>query len=125
MKQFFLNNIKNIYGWKTSRKIVVISVDDYGNVRLDSTKARENMDKAGLKIFSHFDAYDALETRRDLEMLYEVLLSVKDKNGNNAVFTPFALPCNIDFEKMRESNYKNYFHETLPTTYRKVRSKRF
>ena len=123
MKHFFLNNIKNIYGWKTSRKIVVISVDDYGNVRLDSTKARENMDKAGLKIMSHFDAYDALETRRDLEMLYGALSSVKDKNGKHAVFTPFALPCNIDFEKMAENNYYNYFHETLPTTYQKLEAK--
>ena len=101
----------------------MISVDDYGNVRLDSTKARENMDKAGLKIMSHFDAYDALETRRDLEMLYGALSSVKDKNGKHAVFTPFALPCNIDFEKMAENNYNNYFQETLPTTYQKLEAK--
>jgi len=52
MKQALLNNIKNIYGWKTKRKIVVISVDDYGNVRLNSKKARKNMDKAGLKVLS-------------------------------------------------------------------------
>ena len=123
MKQRILNNIKNSWGWKTSRKIVVLSVDDYGNVRLDSAKARENMNKAGLKIASRFDAYDALETRRDLEMLYGALSSVKDKNDRYAVFTPFALPCNIDFEKMAENNYENYFHETLPTTYNKLEAK--
>jgi hypothetical protein len=32
MKQFLLNHIKNIPGWRSSRKLVVISVDDYGNV---------------------------------------------------------------------------------------------
>ena len=70
MKQTLLNHIKNIYGWKTKRKIIVISVDDYGNVRLDSKKARDKMDQAGLKILSRFDAYDTLETREDLEVLF-------------------------------------------------------
>ena len=30
------NHIKNISGWRTNRKIIVFSVDDYGNVRLSS-----------------------------------------------------------------------------------------
>jgi hypothetical protein len=79
---------------------VVFSVDDYGNVRLDSKQARTNLDAAGLPIYSRFDALDTLETKQDLEQLYTVLSSVKDKKGKSAVFTPFALPCNIDFEKM-------------------------
>ena len=120
MKQTIFNNIKNIYGWKTKRKIIVISVDDYGNVRLDSKKAREKMNKAGLKVLSRFDAFDTLETKEDLEMLFETLSSVKDKNDNNAVFTPFALPCNIDFEKMAEENYLTYHYESLPVTYDKL-----
>ena len=90
MKQTLLNNIKNIYGWKTKRKIVVISVDDYGNVRLDSKKSRKNMDKAGLKVNSRFDAFDTLETKEDLEILYEVLSSVKDRNNKSAVFTAYS-----------------------------------
>jgi len=120
MKQKLFNNLKNIYGWKTTRKIIVISVDDYGNVRLDSKKAREQMDKKGLKVLSRFDAFDSLENREDLEALYEVLTSVKDKNNNNAVFTPFALPCNINFEAMAEENYMNYKYENLPDTYEKL-----
>ena len=123
MKQTIFNNIKNIYGWKTKRKIVVISVDDYGNVRLDSKKARKKMDQAGLKVLSRFDAFDTLETKEDLEMLFEALSSVKDKNANNAVFTPFALACNIDFEKMTESNNEIYHYEPLPTTYEKLVAK--
>jgi hypothetical protein len=123
VKQILLNNIKNIWGWKTSRKIVVLSVDDYGNVRLDSSSARKEMDKAGLKVLSRFDAYDTLETREDLEMLYETLSSVKDKNGNHAVFTPFALPCNIDFEKMMATNFEKYQYELLPETYNKLSAK--
>jgi hypothetical protein len=120
IKQEVANHLKNIHGWKTKRKIVVISVDDYGNVRLDSKKAREKMDKQGLKVSNHFDALDSLETREDLEALYEVLSSVKDKNNRRAIFTPFALPCNINFEAMAEKGYKDYVYELLPETYKKL-----
>ena len=120
MKQAIFNNVKNIWGWKTKRKILVLSVDDYGNVRLDSKKARKRMDAAGLKVKSRFDAYDALETREDLEILFDTLFSVKDKNGRHAVCTAFAMPCNIDFEKMDSNDYKDYHYERLPDTYRKL-----
>jgi len=120
LKQRLLLNLKNIPGWRTKRKIVVISVDDYGNVRLDSKKAREAMDQAGIKAQNRFDRLDTLETRDDLDMLYDTLRSVKDKNGRHSVFTPFALPCNINFEKMEEEGFKEYHYELLPETYDKL-----
>jgi hypothetical protein len=122
MKQTLLNHLKNVYGWKTKRKIVVISVDDYGNVKLDSRQARINLDKAGLKAVKRFDKYDSMETREDLEMLFETLDSVKDKNQNAAVFTPFALPCNINFEAMAKDGYHKYIYELLPATFQKLES---
>ncbi len=121
IKQQLSLNVKNIVGWKTKRKIVVFSVDDYGNVRLDSKAARNNLDKAGLTIHTHFDAFDALETKQDLELLFDALSSVKDTNGNPAVFTPFAVPCNIDFEKMADTNFETYYYELLPDTYSKLK----
>ncbi|WP_395276704.1 hypothetical protein [Halalkalibaculum sp. DA384] len=123
MKNKVACNVKNLVGWRTRRKIVVFSVDDYGNVRLDSRQARERMEQEGLQVlspFKGFDLYDSLENRGDLEMLYEVLTSVKDKNGNHAIFTPFAVPCNINFEKVRETGYKEYHSEMLPETYSKL-----
>lgn len=120
IKRSFSDNIKNIRGWKTSRKIVIFSVDDYGNVRLDSKKAKDNLEKAGMKGTSRFDNYDTLETEQDLLALYDVLSSVKDKNGNNAVFTAFALPVNIDFEKMQQEGFQQYHYETLPVTFSKL-----
>lgn len=120
LKQNIILNLKNIPGWKTNRKLVVFAVDDYGNIRVDSKAARERMDKAGLKILSHFDAYDTLETREDLEMLYETLSSVKDKNGRNAVFTPLALTCNINFEQIAEEGFKEYRYELLTETFKKL-----
>ena len=120
MKQLFLNSLKNLRGWRTARKIVVFSVDDYGNVRLASRQARERMDAAGLQVLSRFDAFDTLETREDLEMLFEVLSSVADRNGRHAVFTPFAIPCNIDFERVVAEKYSRYQYELLPVTYDKL-----
>jgi hypothetical protein len=113
-------NIKNILGWKTDRKLVVFSVDDYGNVRNNSKETRDNLFKNGLKAASNFDLYDSLENENDLHMLYETLSTVKDKNNNHAVFTAFATCANIDFEKMIDSNFENYYYEDLDTTFKKL-----
>lgn len=120
IKEVLINNLKHLPGWKTKRKILVFSVDDYGNVRLHSAEARRKLDEAGLQIYSRFDQYDALETKQDLEQLYNVLESVKDKNGRSAVFTVFSLPCNIDFDRMKSESYTKYYFELLPDTYRKL-----
>lgn len=120
VKQLGANYLKNVFGWKTNRKLVVFSVDDYGNVRIDSNAAMINLKKSGFAFDSRFDRLDSLETREDLESLYEVLTSVKDKNGNHAKFTPYALPCNINFEAMAASDYAKYQYEELPKTYEKL-----
>lgn len=120
MKQSLLNHIKNIPGWRTQHKLVLFAVDDYGTVRLDSKAAREQLNKAGLPVQSRFDAHDTLETREDLEALYETLGSVKDRAGKSAIFTPYVLPCNIDFEQIQQEDYADYHYEHLPATYEKL-----
>ena len=120
MKQNLLNHIKNIRGFRTKRKILVLSVDDYGNVRLHNKKARKALDKINLKVKSRFDAFDTLETREDLEVLFDTLTSVKDKNDRNAVLTAFSMPCNIDFEKIIENDFSSYHYEYLPETFKKL-----
>ena len=120
IKQTAAVNVKNIIGWKTKRKIIIFSVDDYGNVRLHSKQARDTMFAKGLKPTSRFDIYDTLETTDDLTALYNTLDSVKDKNDNPAVFTVFAMSANIDFEKMKETGYTSYYYEALPATFKKI-----
>jgi len=120
LKDAFIGNAKNMVGPKTDRKLIVFSVDDYGNVRLDSKQARDNMQAAGMRVYSRFDSLDTLETKPDLEQLYEVLSSVTDKNGRHAIFTVFALPCNIDFETMASEDNEQYHYEALPETYKKL-----
>ncbi len=115
-------NIKNMIGWKTSRKIIVFSIDDYGNVRIASRKAREALEKAGI-FLNRYDQIDTLENKQDLEEMFDTLSTVKDINGNHPVLTAFAVPCNIDFEKMAEDNFQNYHYELLTQTFSKLASK--
>ena len=112
-KRKALVKLKNIPGWKTKRKLVIFSVDDYGNVRMASSEARKNLEQAGLNVAQNrFDRFDCLEDSRDLEQLFDSLSSVKDRRGNPAVFTAFALPANIDFDKVIEVNLKSVFNMT-------------
>lgn len=116
--------VKNIFGWSTDRKLIIFSVDDYGNVRIGSRKALEIFEKAGLKAESIFNLKDALETTEDLEALFEVLYSVKDQNNRPACFTPYSLTANIDFDKVIESGYQKYFYEPLYVTFHKLKEER-
>lgn len=118
MKQTLFNHLKNFSGKKLNSKLLAFAVDDYGNVRVHSKDALERIEKAGMKINNRFDAYDALDTTEDYQMLFEVLQSVKDKNSNPAIFTPYALPCNIDFQATLTQ--RKFVPEDLPTTYNKL-----
>lgn len=112
--------LKNIRGFSTTRKIVVFLVDDYGSVRLASREARDKISGAGIKLKSRFDLYDAIETREDLEILFNTLTSVKDKNNRNAVISAVSVPGNIDFEGVLKDPTEGYRIETLPDTYKKL-----
>ena len=116
--RWFKLNAKNLLGWRTDQKIIVFAVDDYGNVRVDSRKARERMDKAGLKVESRFDAFDSLETEEDLSILFETLTSVRDKNGNHPIFTALTVVANIDFDHQLKQD--TYVYELLPTTFERL-----
>jgi hypothetical protein len=115
-----LQNAKNLIGTKTDRKIVVFDVDDYGNVRVGSKRAIQNLEKAGFSPRSRYDYYDTLETNDDLHALFDVLRSVKDRNGRSAIFTLYALPANINFEAMLENGFQEYVYELLPETLNKL-----
>lgn len=113
--------IKNGLGPHTKRKIICFSVDDYGVQRTASTKSLLAMEKAGMDMRSNrFDRLDSLETSEDLSMLWDTLSSVRDKNGNPAIFTAFACPANIDFEYVRGNDGKDYKFILLPKLYDKM-----
>ncbi len=117
LKNLIRKNISNIPGWNTNRKILVIESDDWGSVRIRDKKAYEALEKKGLNVNSiHYDSYESIENNEDLEQLFELLLSFKDKNGNHPVITSMCIMGNPDFEKIRESDYSQYFFQPIHNT---------
>lgn len=114
-----LLHLKNIPSPSSNgRKIVVFECDDYGGIRMPSKLVYDKLKAQSVPfIDSRYNKYDTLETQADLEMLFEVLYSVKDKYGKPAVFTPFVNVANPDFEKIKNSGYESYFYEPFIKTY--------
>ncbi len=119
IKQALLDDLKNLRGWRTRRKLVAFAVDDYCNVRVASTEARNRLVAAGLDMSSPFDRFDAVETRQELEALFEVLAGVCDANGRHAVFTAYAVTANPDFARIRAAR-TGYEYESVPATFARL-----
>jgi hypothetical protein len=60
--------------------------------------------------------YDNLATKHDLENLFEVLQSVHDKTGHPAVITANTLSANPVFDKIKESEFTQYYFEPFTET---------
>lgn len=108
------NLIINSFGIKTQRKIVIFLVDDYGTIRISSPQALQKLEQIEPNISNNrFNKYDALSSAEDLSSLFEVLTSVKDKNGNSAAFTPMTVVANPDFDLIELNGYSEYKYETF------------
>lgn len=116
MKDF----LKNLPGWHTRRKILVLAVDDYGNIRLDSRKAYERLSTRFGEPASRFDRFDTMETTDDLLALYETLSSVRDRHGGPAMFTPYTVTLNPDFDRMRQNSLDRVHLEPLVDSWHKL-----
>lgn len=117
IKENIVINLKNIPGWSTKRKIVIIECDDWGGIRIPSKSVYDILYSKGLNVAtSRFNLYDTLETKDDLARLFGVLSSVKDSEKKAAVMTPFTIVANPDFNKIRESSFSEYHYETFDQT---------
>jgi len=111
------NNLLNIPGWRTKRRIVVIESDDWGTIRMASKKSYDFFLKNRLPVDKcAYNTNDALECNEDLEQLFEALSSVSDLNNNPAVITANNIVANPDFEKIKASDFQGYFFEPFTET---------
>ena len=111
------HNLVNMPGWHTKRHVVVIESDDWGAIRMPSREVYNQFLKEGIAVDRDpYCRYDRLATKNDLEGLFEVLDSVKDKNGNPAVLTANAVVANPVFKKIAESGFKEYSYEPFTET---------
>lgn len=110
----------NMLGWRTKRHLVVIESDDWGTIRMPSREVYEEFMRRGIRVDKDpYCRYDNLATKHDLENLFEVLQSVKDKNGHSAVITANTLSANPVFDKIKESEFTQYYFEPFTETLRR------
>ncbi|PJE45275.1 MAG: hypothetical protein CUR32_00130 [Flavobacterium sp.] len=118
LKTFLAKNYVNFRGWSTNRKIVVIESDDWGSIRMPSKNVYNDLLAQGIPVDkSYFTKYDSLESQEDLEQLFTVLQSFKDRNGRNPSVTANALVANPDFEAIKANNFSSYCFEKIEQTY--------
>ncbi len=110
---------KNVRGWRSPCPRVAFAVDDYAAVRVASRSAWSALHDSELDVSRPMDRLDAVETREDLEALYEVLGSVADSRGRPAVFTAYALSANPDFDAILLHG-ERYQHESVDQTFARL-----
>jgi len=116
-KSTISNTILNLPGWHTRRKIVVLESDDWGSIRMPSRYIYNLLIHRGIRVdLDPYCRYDSLATTEDLEALFELLSTIKDKNGNPAVLTANTVTANPDFDKIRKSGFNNYYFEPFTET---------
>lgn len=110
-----VKELSNIPDWKSRRRIVVFESDDWGSMRMPSTESFKRLEESGLNLrygdIQRFNMNDTLASCQDLEFLFEVLSSVKDSQGNNAVFTSVSVVANPDFQKIEDNGFQEYYYE--------------
>lgn len=122
LRRLVLKNFSNIPGWHSNRKIVLIESDDWGSIRMPSRYAFEALLKKGIRVDAcHYCSNDTLESEEDLTKLFDILSSVVDIHGNPAIITANTVVANPDFEKIKESDFKEYHYELITDTYQKVK----
>jgi len=122
-KNTLLQNYANSFGWHTKRKIVVFESDDWGSIRMPSKETYNYLLSKNIRVdLCPYCKYDTLESSEDLELLFDLLKSFSDKNGNNAVITSNVIVANPDFDKIKNENFNCYFYEPFTYTLKKKNS---
>ncbi|MDD2983067.1 MAG: polysaccharide (de)acetylase [Crocinitomicaceae bacterium] len=117
LRQIVSRNLVNATGFTTNRKIIVFESDDWGSIRMPSNQVFDKLKKHGIPVDnSPYCKFDTLESNTDMERLFELLYSFKDFKGNHPIITANTVVANPDFEKIKVSNYKEYFYEPFTET---------
>jgi hypothetical protein len=92
MLKQIINNLSNLPGWRTNRKIIVIESDDWSSIRMPSLSTFEELSSNGLDVTSgdarRSNDNDTVDSASDLNALFETL---KKLNFLIVVGIPFIL----------------------------------
>jgi hypothetical protein len=111
---------RNLRGWRTDRKLLVIESDDWGSIRMPSREVYERCLAAGYPVDrTYYERYDSLLSEDDLELLFDVLSSVRDAMGRPAVVTANVIVGNPDFEAIEATGFESYRYEPITETFKR------
>jgi len=114
------SDLRNLRGWKTRRRIIVLESDDWGSIRMPDRATYNILLSKGVRVDKcPFMRIDSLESEEDLSALFDVLNKFRDINGNPPVITANCVMANPDFEKIRDSGYSGYYYELFTDTLQK------
>ncbi len=104
-------------GWKTARRIVVFESDDWGSIRMPDSATFQKLLHSGLRVDKcHYCSNDTLADTKDFSMLFDVLTQHKDYKGNHPVITANTVVANPDFDRIKDSDFNEYFYEPFTKT---------
>lgn len=114
----FTDSINSLRDYKGCRHILVFESDDWGSIRISSRKAWEELLRLGYSVDKRpYEKYDILESKKDLDDLFNVLSSYRDYQGNSPVITGNTLMANPDFERIKNADYQQYYYRSIVQTY--------
>ena len=114
---FIKSNYYNSKNWKSSKKIIVIESDDWGNNRIPNIDTKKKLEyKWGKFPERAFENYDSLLTSADFSALFKVLNNHKGSNGKPPIITANTIMANPNFAKIRDSNFEEYYYESFTET---------
>lgn len=115
--RFILRNLNNLPGWRTSRRIVVIESDDWGSIRIPSKAVYDRFERKGFHTSkTQYNRLDALESNEDMAQLLDLLHKHKNVSGHHACLTANVIVANPDFDRIRSSNFSEYYYEHFGKT---------
>lgn len=102
-------------------RVLIIESDDWGSIRMPSKRAYENLQRAGVNLgrgeSERYNKFDTLASSEDMEELLNTLLKVKNAQGEHPKLTAVSLVGNPDFQRIEQSEFKEYYWELLPKTF--------
>lgn len=123
IKRWITHRLLNIPGYCINRHIVVIESDDWGSIRMPSKEVYDEFIRCGVRVDRDpYCRYDSLATAEDLYALFDVLNAAKDVHGHPAVLTANAVVANPVFDKIKESEFQEYFYEPFTETLNRSKS---
>jgi hypothetical protein len=116
------NHLRNIFGWRTDQKVVVIESDDWGSIRMSSKSACDRLRKLGHPVDKNpYHLLDGLETNSDIQFLAEILKK-KSFNGRNPKITLNNSTANPDFTKIKDDNFQMFYREPCDLSYQRYKN---